>query len=77
MGVSILFIDTDTDSIPTGIDTGIDTLGMDANPGYQPQGTRGGGRGQRFATKRSPKKKKEMTSVVAHPGACTRLCVPP
>ena len=25
-------INTDTDSIPTGIDTGIDTLGMDANP---------------------------------------------
>jgi hypothetical protein len=26
-------IDTDTASIPTGIDTSIDTLGMDANPG--------------------------------------------
>ena len=25
-------IDSDTDAIPTGIDTSIDTLGMDANP---------------------------------------------
>src|SRR5947207_8243029 len=35
MRYQYFLIDTDTDSIPTGIDTSIDTLGMDANPGYR------------------------------------------
>jgi hypothetical protein len=34
IGVSILLVDTDTDSIPTGIDTSIDTLGIFANPAF-------------------------------------------
>jgi hypothetical protein len=33
MRYQYFLIDTDTDAIPTGIDTSIDTLGMDANPG--------------------------------------------
>jgi hypothetical protein len=37
--VSILLTDTDTDSIPTGIDTSIDTLSMDANPDPSTKGT--------------------------------------